>query len=84
MKIPSVLLPSFICLRDIQLHSVVDVSDESDIHVVSDEHATAWEDLYVPSIRSREDPNRAPTEVAPSLRKNQPLELLLELKQRSE
>ena len=48
------------------LHSVVDVSDESDIPVISDEHATAWEALYVPSIHTREDPNQAPTEVAPS------------------
>ena len=91
----------------LKIHSVVDITDESDIHVVSEEHATAWEELYVPSIHSREDPN-PPTELAPStpvpkkgrhpqylthriltqikethLRKNQPLELLLELKQRS-
>ena len=38
----------------------------SDIPVISDEHATAWEALYVPSIHSREDPNQAPTEIAPS------------------
>ena len=54
------------CGCEIKIHSVVDISDGSDIHVVSEEHATAWEDLYVPSIHSREDPNRAPTEVAPS------------------
>ena len=53
------------CGCDIQLHSVVDISDESDI-LIADEHATAWEDLYVFSIHSHEDPNRAPTEVAPS------------------
>ena len=45
----------------------MDISDGSDIHVVSEEHATAWEDLYVPSIHSRKDPNQAPTEVAPSI-----------------
>ena len=44
----------------------MDISDESDIHVVSEEHATAWEELYVPSIHSREDPNQAPTGIAPS------------------
>ena len=47
------------------MQSVVDVSDESDIPVISDEHATAWEALYVPPIHTREDPNQAPTEVCP-------------------
>ena len=42
------------------------VSDESDVPVISDEHATAWEALYVPSKHTREDPNQAPTEIAPS------------------
>ena len=42
----------------------MDISDESDIH--AEEHAIAWEELYVPSIHSREDPSRAPTELAPS------------------
>ena len=51
---------------DINISSVVDISSESDIHVISDEHATAWEELYVPSIHEREDPNRAPTGIAPS------------------
>ena len=46
-----------------QIHSVVDISL---IHVISDEHAKAWEELYVPSIHAREDPNQAPTEIAPS------------------
>ena len=54
------------CGCDIKIHSVVDISDESDTHVISDEHATAWEELYVPSIHAGEDPNRAPTEIAPS------------------
>ena len=51
---------------DIIIQSVVDIRDSSDIHVVSDEHATAWEDLYLLSIRALEDPNQAATEVAPS------------------
>ena len=38
------------CGCDSQIHSVVDISDGSDVQVVSPEHATAWEDLYVPSI----------------------------------
>ena len=54
------------CGCDIQIHSVIIVSDESDAPVISDEHATAWEVLYVPSVHTREDPNQAPTEVAPS------------------
>ena len=54
------------CGCDIQLHSVIEVSDASDIPVVSDEHATAWDALYVRSIDASEDPNCAPTEIAPS------------------
>ena len=49
----------------------MDVSDESDTPVISDEHATAWEALYVPSIHTKEDPNQAPTEVALSTRATQ-------------
>ena len=56
------------CGCDIQIHSVIDVSDESEDPCVSDRHATAWEALYVPSVPTREDPNQAPTEVAPSTR----------------
>ena len=48
---------------DIQIQSV---DDESSVHVVSDEPDTAWEALFVPSASSPRDPNRAPTEVAPS------------------
>ena len=47
----------------------MDVSDESTPYVISDdsdEHATAWEALYIPSTHTREDPNQAPTEIAPS------------------
>ena len=54
------------CGCDVQVHSVVDVSTESDIPVISDEHATAWGELYVPSDDRLDDPNQAPTEVAPS------------------
>ena len=54
------------CGCDIQLHSVVAVSDESEVPVISDEHASAWEALYVPLMPSQADPNHAPTEVAPS------------------
>ena len=42
------------------------MSDDGETPVIADEHATAWEALYVPSIHSREDPHQAPTEVAPS------------------
>ena len=54
------------CGCDINTQSVVEISEGSDIHVVADEHATAWEELYLSSVPSRGDPNRAPTEVAPS------------------
>ena len=54
------------CGCDIQIHSVINVSDESDAPAISDKHATAWEALYVPSVHTRADPNQAPTEVAPS------------------
>ena len=54
------------CGCDIKIQSVVEISEGSDIHAVSDEHATALEELNLPSIPSRGDPNRAPTEVAPS------------------
>ena len=48
----------------------MDISDDRDIHVTSDERATTWEELYVPSTHSQADPNRAPTEIAP-FHKNQ-------------
>ena len=47
------------CGCDIQIHSVVDISDGSDVHVVSEEHATAWEtSTFRPFIRAR-IPSRA-------------------------
>ena len=54
------------CGCDIQIQSVVEISEGNTIHVVSDEHDPAWETLFVPSVPSQRDPNRAPTEVAPS------------------
>ena len=56
------------CGCDIQIHSVINVSDESDDPCDSDKHATAWEALYVPSVSTREDPNQALTDIAPSTR----------------
>ena len=54
------------CGCDIQTQSVVAVSDESEVPVISDELASAWELLYVPLVPSVADPNQAPTERAPS------------------
>ena len=50
-----------------QVHSAVEISDESSVHVVSDDSETAWKALFVPSASSHRDPNRAPTVVAPSM-----------------
>ena len=50
------------CGCDKQIHSVVAESDESEVPVISDERATAWEAL-IPSVPARADPNQAPTEV---------------------
>ena len=54
------------CGCDIQLQSVITVSDEGELPREPDEHALAWEALYVPSTSDEQDPNKAPTEVAPS------------------
>ena len=54
------------CGCDIKIQSIIEVSNGSDIHVVSDEHASAWEDLFIPSLSSHMDLHKAPTEVAPS------------------
>ena len=48
------------------IQSVVEVGEDSTIHVVSDEHDSAWETPFVPSTSSHRDPSRALTEVAPS------------------
>ena len=55
------------CGCDIQLQSVITVSDEGELPRDLDEHALAWEALYVPSTPDDRDPNQAPTEVAPSI-----------------
>ena len=54
------------CGHDIQLQSVITVSELGDAPRDSDRHAMAWEALYVPSTPDGADPNQAPTEVAPS------------------
>ena len=55
------------CGCDIQLQSVITVSEEGEVPCDSDRHALAWEALYVPSTSGGMDPNQAPTEVAPSI-----------------
>ena len=55
------------CGCDIQLQSVITISDEGELPSEPDERALAWEALYVPSTPDEKDPNKAPTEVAPSL-----------------
>ena len=54
------------CGHDIQLQSVITVSEEGEAPQDPDRHAVAWETLYVPSTPDGADPNQAPTEVAPS------------------
>ena len=55
------------CGCDVQLQSVITVSEEGEAPRDSDRHALAWEALYVPSTRDGADPNQAPTEAAPSI-----------------
>ena len=52
------------CGCDIVLHSVVDVSDEDEVPVISD--SSSWASLYRPLEPTLADPNKAPTEMAPS------------------
>ena len=54
------------CGCDVYIQSAIEVRDESSARAVSDETKEAWEALFVPSASSHEDPNRAPTVVAPS------------------
>ena len=54
------------CGRDIQLQSVITVSEEDEVPNELDRRAVAWETFYVPSTPDGEDLNQAPTEVAPS------------------
>ena len=51
------------CWRDIQIQSVVAVSDDGEVPVISD--SSEWASLYRPLLPSVADPNEAPTEVAP-------------------
>ena len=53
------------CGCDIQLHSVVAVSDDDEVPVISD--PSSWASLYRPQVPTIADPNEAPTEVAPSI-----------------
>ena len=55
------------CGCDIQLQSVITVSEGEETPSEPDGHALAWEALYVPSTPDERDPNKAPTEVAPSI-----------------
>ena len=52
------------CGCDIQVQSVVAVSDDGEVPVISD--SSEWASLYRPLLPSAVDPNEAPTEVAPS------------------
>ena len=54
------------CGCDIQIQSIITVSDEGEFPRDPDEHAPAWEALYVPSVPDERDPNKAPTEIASS------------------
>ena len=55
------------CGCDIQLQSVITVSEGGETPSEPDEHALAWQALYVPSTPDERDPNQAPIEVAPSI-----------------
>ena len=52
------------CGCDLQLQSVVAISDEDEVPVVTE--SSEWASLYRPIEPSPQDPNEAPTEVAPS------------------
>ena len=54
------------CGCDTQLQSVITVSDDRELPCEPDQRALEWEALYVPSTSDKKDPNKAPTEVAPS------------------
>ena len=54
------------CGCDIQLQSIITVSDEGELPREPDEHALAWEALYVPLASDERDPNKAPNEIASS------------------
>ena len=52
------------CGCDIVLHSVVAVSDADEVPVISD--SSSWASLYRPLEPTLADPNKVPTELAPS------------------
>ena len=52
------------CGCDIQLQSVVAVSDDDEVPVISD--PSSWVSLFRPAPPPIADPNKAPTEIAPS------------------
>ena len=54
------------CGCNIVLHSVVEISDEDEVPLISD--SSSWASLYRPVEPAMGDPNQAPTEVAPSTR----------------
>ena len=54
----------YYCGCNIVLHSVVAVSDDDEVPIISD--SSSWASLYRPLVPTIVDPNEAPTEVAPS------------------
>ena len=54
------------CGCDIYLGSVIESTSGDGAHTVSDDTKEESEAIFVPSSSSHRDPNRAPTEVAPS------------------
>ena len=54
------------CCCDIYIGSAIEESVDDGAHTLSDDTKEAWEALFIPSSSSCRDPNRAPTEVAPS------------------
>ena len=53
----------YYCGCHIVLHSVVAISDEDEVPLISD--SSSWASLYRPVEPAIVDPNQAPTEVAP-------------------
>ena len=54
----------YYCGCNVVLHSVVAISDEDEVPLISD--SSSWASLYRPVEPAIVDPNQAPTEVAPS------------------
>ena len=55
----------YYCGCNIVLHSVVAISDEDEVPLISD--SSDWASLYRPEEPALVDPNQAPTEAAPSI-----------------